>query len=130
VGFATQVSINPPRYLVGLSEKNHTFRVAAAATHLVVHLLGPDNHALAALFGGQTGDETDKLARCSWRPARSGAPILDGVAAWFSGRILQRLPLGDHVGLLLEPEQGEVLQPGIDVLCLSDVRDIQPGHEA
>ena len=26
VGFASQVSIHPPRFLVGLSTKNHTFR--------------------------------------------------------------------------------------------------------
>ena len=29
VGFASQASIHPPRFLVGLSTKNHTFRVAA-----------------------------------------------------------------------------------------------------
>ncbi len=28
VGFTSQVSIGPPRFLVGLSEKNHTYRVA------------------------------------------------------------------------------------------------------
>ena len=39
VGFTSQVSIGPPRFLVGLSERNHTFRVAQRATHLAVHLL-------------------------------------------------------------------------------------------
>ena len=33
VGFASQTSIHPPRFLVGLSTKNQTFRVAADATH-------------------------------------------------------------------------------------------------
>ena len=28
VGFASQVSIRPPRFLVGLSKRNHTYRVA------------------------------------------------------------------------------------------------------
>ena len=28
VGFTSQVSIGPPRFLVGLSDKNHTYRVA------------------------------------------------------------------------------------------------------
>jgi len=130
VGFATQVSISPARYLVGMSEQNHTFRISARATHVVVHVLGPEQRALAELFGGQTGDETDKLARCSWRPGPGGAPILDDVAGWFSGRILERLPLGDHVGLLLEPGAGRVLQSGTGVLSLNDVRGIQPAHPA
>ena len=38
VGFASQTSIHPPRFLVGLSKRNHTFRVAADATHLAVHV--------------------------------------------------------------------------------------------
>jgi flavin reductase (DIM6/NTAB) family NADH-FMN oxidoreductase RutF len=130
VGFTTQVSISPARFLVGLSNKNHTFRLAAGATHVVLHVLGPQHRGVAKLFGEQTGDETDKFALCSWRPGPGGAPILDGVAGWFSGRILERLPLGDHVGLLLEPGGGQVLRPGGDVLTLSDVRDLHPGHEA
>lgn len=130
VGFTTQVSISPARFLVGLSEKNHTFRLAARATHLVVHVLGPEHRAVAELFGEQTGDETDKFARCSWRPGPGGAPILDGVAGWFSGRILERLPMGDHIGVLLEPGAGQVLASGSGVLTLSDVRGLHPGHEA
>ena len=133
VGFATQVSISPPRYLVGLSNKNRTYRLATRATHLVVHVLGAEHHGLAALFGGQTGDETDKFARCSWRPGPGGAPILDGVAGWFSGRILERLPMGDHVGMLLEPGSGQVLQPGddaLDLLTLKDVGDLEAAHGA
>jgi flavin reductase (DIM6/NTAB) family NADH-FMN oxidoreductase RutF len=130
VGFATQASISPPRYLVGLSNKNRTYRLATRATHLVVHVLGAEHHALADLFGGHTGDETDKFARCSWRPGPGGAPILDGVAGWFSGRILERLPLGDHVGMLLEPGEGQVLQPGSDLLTLNGVGDIEAAHGA
>jgi flavin reductase (DIM6/NTAB) family NADH-FMN oxidoreductase RutF len=130
VGFATQSSISPPRYLVGLSEKNHTYRLATRATHLVVHVLGTGQRALAQLFGEQTGDKTDKLAQCSWRPGPGGAPILDGVAGWFSGRILERLPLGDHVGFLLEPGAGQVLQPDSDLLTLNGVGDLEAAHDA
>jgi flavin reductase (DIM6/NTAB) family NADH-FMN oxidoreductase RutF len=130
VGFATQVSISPPRYLVGLSNKNRTFRLATRATHLIVHVLGTDHHALAELFGGHTGDETDKLAQCSWRPGPGGAPILEGVAGWFSGRILDRLPMGDHVAMLLEPAGGQVQQPGVALLTLKGVADLEAAHEA
>jgi flavin reductase (DIM6/NTAB) family NADH-FMN oxidoreductase RutF len=39
VGFATQTSIDPPRFLVGLSDMNRTHRVALKAPRLVVHVL-------------------------------------------------------------------------------------------
>src|SRR5512139_1340964 len=41
VGFTTQCSIDPPRFLACLSDKNRTFRVAQRAGMLVVHLV-PD----------------------------------------------------------------------------------------
>src|SRR3954462_8022729 len=66
VGFATQVSIRPGRFLVCLSEKNHTFRVAQRATHVGVHFVPAEREDLAELFGGETGDEVDKFARTSW----------------------------------------------------------------
>lgn len=53
VGFASQTSIHPPRFLVGLSRRNRTYRVAQGATHLAVHLLGREAADLAALFGAR-----------------------------------------------------------------------------
>src|SRR4051812_30485281 len=67
VGFATQTSIDPPRFLVCLSEKNHTLGVAQRAELLAVHVLDEEQHDLAELFGGETGDRTDKFAEVAWR---------------------------------------------------------------
>lgn len=99
VGFASQVSIDPPRFLVGLSVKNRTYRVAnaeAGADVLVVHFVPEQAEDLADLFGGQTGDEVDKFARCQWRDGPGGAPVLSELENWFAGRVLDRIPLGDH----------------------------------
>src|SRR5918995_3365445 len=68
IGFATQCSIHPPRFLAGVSDKNHTHRVAQGAAAMGVHLVPEDATELAELFGGETGDELDKFERCSWRP--------------------------------------------------------------
>ena len=76
VGFATQTSIEPFRFLVCLSRRNRTYRVARAATVLAMHVLGEEQRELAALFGERTGDEVDKFARCSWRPGPEGVPLL------------------------------------------------------
>src|SRR5690242_15425133 len=66
VGFASQASIHPARFLVCLSDKNRTYRIARDATHLAVHFVPADRADLAELFGGETGDEVEKLARTAW----------------------------------------------------------------
>lgn len=128
VGFATQTSIDPPRLLVCLSEKNHTLRVARRADVLAVHVLAEDRQDLAELFGGETGDETDKFTQCAWHPGPLGVPLLAECPTYVVGRIVEHIALGDHVGFLLEPivVDGHDAQP----LTLEDVEDVQPGHPA
>lgn len=128
IGFASQVSIHPPRFLAGLSVKNRTYRVAAGADVLVVHFVPEQAEALAVLFGGETGDEVDKFERCDWRPGPGGAPVLNQLEDWFAGRVLERLPFGDHCGYLLEPIDGEAHRSG-SPLTFRRARRIEPGHE-
>jgi flavin reductase (DIM6/NTAB) family NADH-FMN oxidoreductase RutF len=130
VGFASQTSIRPSRFLVGLSKRNRTFRAAEHATHLAVHVLSREHLSTAELFGGQTGDDIDKFARCAWHTGPFGLPILSDASAWFVGRILQRFDVGDHVGHLLEPVDGDAADMSGDLVCFADVRDLDPGHEA
>ena len=130
VGFASQTSIHPPRFLVGLSTKNHTFRVAAGATHLGVHVFDTEHLDVVEMFGSQTGDTINKFDRCSWHPGPARTPILDDAAAWFVGEILERFPLGDHVGHLLEPVGGSPPKELEHWVSLSDVGHLDPGHEA
>ena len=103
IGFATQVSINPSRFLVCLSVQNRTYRLAAQATTLVVHPIPDDAEELAVLFGGETGDEVDKFEQCRWEPGPDGTPVLSDVDSWFAGRVLGHIGFGDHVGFVLEP---------------------------
>jgi len=131
VGFGTQTSIHPERFLVCISVKNHTLPVAEKASLLAVHVPSeePAEQRLAELFGSETGDKTDKFAHCAWHRGPGDVPILDAAAAWFSGPILSRTPLGDHVGFLIEPDTGECPDL-IDVITFRDVQHLEPGHEA
>ncbi|MFJ9523086.1 flavin reductase family protein [Kitasatospora sp. NPDC101801] len=94
VGFANQCSLEPPRFTVWLSKANHTYRIARSAELLVVHLLPSHRHDLAELFGGETGDETDKFGRGPWSPGPNGTPVLTEALAWFAGRIEHRADWG------------------------------------
>ena len=103
IGFATQCSVDPSRFLACLSDKNHTWKVAQGAELLVVHLVPSDAKDLAELFGEETGDEIDKFERVDWHEGPGGAPVLDRCENWFAGRILERYDVGDHRAHLLEP---------------------------
>ena len=129
IGFATQISINPARFLAGLSEKNRTYRVAQRAEHLAVHFVPADGQDLAELFGSETGDEVDKFARCAWHEGPGGVPILDELPNWFAARILDRVDGGDHQAILLEPIAAE-RQADEEELTFHRAKRIEPGHEA
>jgi flavin reductase (DIM6/NTAB) family NADH-FMN oxidoreductase RutF len=127
VGFATQISIRPPRFLVGLSDKNRTYRVAQRADHLAVHFIPADGQDLAELFGSETGDEVDKFAHCAWHEGPARLPILDDLPNWFAGRILARVDGGDHEAMILEPIAAE-REAEEEELTFHRAKWIEPGH--
>lgn len=130
VGFSSQCSLDPVRFVVWLSEANQTYRVARDADVLAVHLLTREQHDLAELFGGRTGDREDKLARVPLREGYGGAFVLRDAAAWFVGRVVLRAGGGDHVGFVLDPVEwgGRRTDGDGPLLRLADSRNIAPGH--
>ena len=127
VGFATQCSINPPRFIAFLSKQNRTYRVARGAELLAVHFVPADAEDLAELFGGETGDEMDKFARCEWRPGPGGVPLLDRCDHRFVGSVQGHFDGGDHVGFLLAPVAAEHGR-GEGQFTFHRAKRIQPGH--
>jgi flavin reductase (DIM6/NTAB) family NADH-FMN oxidoreductase RutF len=129
VGFSTQCSIDPPRFIACLSDKNRTQQVAARADALAVHFLPAGATGLAKLFGAETGDEIDKFSKCRWHPGPLGLPIIDECGRWFVGRIVERQTLGDHVAFVLDPVAAS--DDGCsDHLTFSEVKHLDPGHDA
>jgi flavin reductase (DIM6/NTAB) family NADH-FMN oxidoreductase RutF len=129
VGFSTQCSIDPPRYLVCLSDKNHTYRVALRASTLAVHFPSKAHRSLSELFGEQTGDEVDKFQRCTWEPGPDGVPLLTDCPDRVVGRIIERQAVGDHTAFVLAIDQASV-GPDEGFLPFTAVSDMEPGHEA
>jgi flavin reductase (DIM6/NTAB) family NADH-FMN oxidoreductase RutF len=127
IGFATQCSVKPPRFLACISKENRTFDVVGEADEVVVHFLGTEQRRLAEIFGGETGDEVDKFELVEWRPGPGDVPVLEGVPGWFAGRVLERFDLGDHMGLWLEPAEAEDTGDPVD-LGFQSAKDIDPGH--
>jgi flavin reductase (DIM6/NTAB) family NADH-FMN oxidoreductase RutF len=130
VGFHSQCSIDPERYSVWLSKANHTYRVAQLASELAVHFLTQDDHDLAELFGTKSGDDIDKFQFCATERGPHGVPLL---ARCPNRLIARRTSLlddgGDHVSFVTEVVDAACPAPFVP-LRLSDVQDLQPGHEA
>ena len=126
VGFATQCSIDPPRFGVWLSKLNHTYRVARSSRALVVHLLRDGDGDLARRFGGETGDEVDKFADLDWSPGPEGCPVVERLD-WFVGSIVDQLDTGDHVAFVLAPWGGR-RRRSAEQLPESELGDIEAGH--
>jgi flavin reductase (DIM6/NTAB) family NADH-FMN oxidoreductase RutF len=129
IGFATQSSIDPPRFLAGISDKNHTFGVAMRAENMAIHLVPENATDLAELFGGETGDEVDKFERCAWRPGPGDVPLLDDCPNRFVGRIIERADFGDHTGMVLDPFYADEDEAS-GQLGFHRAKRIEPGHEA
>ena len=130
VGFHTQCSIDPVRYAVWVSKANQTYRVALFATHLALHFLDVGDHELAELFGGTTGDDVDKFARCEWQAGPGGVPLLTRCPTRV---VIERTSLwddgSDHVCIVGEPVDASAA-PGFTPLRLADAHDITAGHAA
>jgi flavin reductase (DIM6/NTAB) family NADH-FMN oxidoreductase RutF len=127
VGFTTQAGIDPPRFAVCLSHENRTYRRGRDSAALAVHGVPADAGDLAELFGGETGDEVDKFARCAWHDGPEGLPILDRCERWFVGRVLHRADAGDHELFLLEPVAASAGREAD--FTFHRAKRIEPGHE-
>jgi flavin reductase (DIM6/NTAB) family NADH-FMN oxidoreductase RutF len=132
VGFSTQCSIDPPRFLVCISRANHTFEAARACEVIAVHLLTANEKDLARRFGEYSADATDKFSTVAWHRGRAGTPVLDGAPAHFEARVLAEIPVGDHSAFVIEPL--DELDAERDLpsaqLRLRDVMDLDAGHPA
>jgi flavin reductase (DIM6/NTAB) family NADH-FMN oxidoreductase RutF len=133
VAFHTQCSITPVRYAVWLSKLNHTYRLAALSDHMAIHFLADGDLDLARLFGGTTGDRTDKFASVDWTAGPHGVPLLERCPARVLVRRASYVDDGsDHVCIVCEPLEvspiGELVH--FRPLRFVDVADIEPGHPA
>ena len=75
VGFASQTSIHPPRFLVGLSRRNHTFRVSADATHLAVPVFDHEQPLAITFTNGNGSARLDGHAADRADPSRRTVPV-------------------------------------------------------
>ena len=93
VGSFTSVSLDPPLVAFTVIREARSWPSIAAAGAFCVNVLAADQVALCRLFSSR---ETAKFRDLRWRPAGSGAPILEDVLAWVDCETERAVEAGDH----------------------------------
>jgi 3-hydroxy-9,10-secoandrosta-1,3,5(10)-triene-9,17-dione monooxygenase reductase component len=103
VGSFMSVSLDPPLVVVSPAKTSTSWPAIEAGGFFCANVLHSDQTDLARTFSRSGGD---KFAGVSWRPAPvTGAPLLEGVAAWIDCRIHQTIEAGDHQLVLGEVQE-------------------------
>ena len=109
VGFTatslSSVSAEPPLLSFGVGTGSSSWPAIAAADHVGVHILAEHQQELAATFARSGADRFGPPT--VWREGPEGVPVLDGVVAWLVGRVVARVPAGDHRIVLAEVVHGD-----------------------
>lgn len=97
VGFTCQsfgsLSLEPPLVMLAPGKNSTSWPRIARVGQFCVNILAEGQEALALDFAVSGGD---KFASVRWRPARNGAPLLDGALAWIECRFVEAHDAGDH----------------------------------
>jgi flavin reductase (DIM6/NTAB) family NADH-FMN oxidoreductase RutF len=124
-----QISFDPLLLALSVNPGHASYPLLVGGGGFVVSVLSRDQLDLARHFGTRSGRETDKLAGTSWRPGRTGAPILTEAVAYLECRTTQRVPAGDHEIVIARPVAGAILSPDAAPLTYADTGDLDGSRE-
>lgn len=118
VGFTatslTSVSAEPPMFSFGISTASSCWPTVAETPFVGVHMLGEHQEEMAAAFA-RSGAERF-APPTAWESGPHGVPLLDGVQAWLVGRVVARIPAGDHRIVVAQAVAGDPQGPGRPLL--------------
>ena len=103
----SSVSAHPPTVLVCVDLGSRTLDALRARRRFVVNFMGQGRSQLCLLFASKADDKFDRV---SWRPTKTGLPLLEeDVLAWAECCTMHDLEVGDHVILVARVEAGGVV---------------------
>jgi flavin reductase (DIM6/NTAB) family NADH-FMN oxidoreductase RutF/AcrR family transcriptional regulator len=103
----TSVSLEPPLVAFLPDKSSTSWPKIRGAGVFCVNILSAGQEELCAQFARKN---IDKFAGVPWRPAPSGAPILEGGMAWIDCELTQTFESGDHfiaIGRVVQLEAAE-----------------------
>ncbi|MCZ2811975.1 MULTISPECIES: flavin reductase family protein [unclassified Modestobacter] len=95
----SSVSLDPPLVMVCVSSTSRTHPHLFVDNPVAINILAAHQESVAMLFAMSEGD---KFADLDWHAGQTGAPLVDGAAAAFEGRVISRIPAGTHTIFIVE----------------------------
>lgn len=93
----------PPLATFNMARISTAWPAVEGTTHVLIHLLGGRNRALAERM---SGPHDERFSGSHWAPGPLGLPLLNDVPAWMLGRIVERLPVADNAVVVVRIEDG------------------------
>jgi flavin reductase (DIM6/NTAB) family NADH-FMN oxidoreductase RutF len=116
----------PPLATFNMAQISSAWPAMTVGNRLAIHMLGPRtlHHAQR-----MAADRDVRFAGEHWHLGPHDVPLLEGVTAWMSGRIIEVHPVHDNAVIVVQIEDGE-LGPEDEPLLYHERRYLKPGDLA
>jgi flavin reductase (DIM6/NTAB) family NADH-FMN oxidoreductase RutF len=93
----SSVSLDPPLLLVSIAKSSQNYATFAASKGFAINILSEGQKDVSNTFARPV---EDRFSTVQWQNGPHGAPVLNGVAAWFDCSLHQIIDAGDHAILI------------------------------
>ncbi|WP_460275335.1 flavin reductase [Celeribacter sp. ULVN23_4] len=100
----TSVSLDPPLVLVCLANSSVNYDAMVGAKGFAINVLSEGQTEISNTFARPV---EDRFAAVKWKDGPHGAPVFEGVSAWFDCSMHKTVEAGDHVILIGQVEAFE-----------------------
>jgi len=125
----SSVSLDPPLVLVCIANTSRNYRTVTRAGGFAINVLSEHQKDISTTFARPV---EDRFSAVKWHSGPNGAPVLDGVSAWFDCAMHKIVEAGDHAILIchvrafyanqtpgLGYARGAYITPGLEAAALS-----------
>jgi flavin reductase (DIM6/NTAB) family NADH-FMN oxidoreductase RutF len=105
----TSVSLNPPLILVCIDHNSGVLQHFRTSAYFAVNILREEQEEVSNLFAFRKDDRFEEV---SWRPGKTGSPLLEDCLAHLECAVYRILDVGDHavaMGEVVHADIGEGL---------------------
>lgn len=106
------MSLEPALVAIALDRRRFIVPVVEATGQYAVNVLAEDQQWLSDCFAGaNVTPNREAFCGAAWHPGHTGLPILSGTTATLECRVVERIPLGDHLIFVGSVEAASIAEP-------------------
>jgi flavin reductase (DIM6/NTAB) family NADH-FMN oxidoreductase RutF len=117
--WVSQVSFKPRLLAVAIAPQRYTYELIKNSGMFCINVLGKDQIELAKHFGFKSGKNVNKFENISYKLSMNGCPVLKDALAYFECEVMGECKAGDHMIILGEISDYEVLKEGPEPLIFN-----------